>query len=1329
MPVPKSANSAPITTSNFESPMETHFTRFGIKGLNISNAIDAIGPDQLTRMVNVTHRYDMGITARAGQTVLTNQVGTQHHSIRRLNDPTNSTFTRITGVDGALYIGDTTLTSVDTGYSGERLALVPYRPPITTDTWMYVGDTARMRKVRVDGLDLPIGLPAPASAASAALGTEHRTVIASFSSSDNTAAANWTQGTGATYDNPSVTFNTGQITDGFPDQDGGDAINFEPHPPAPSENGYYAFYGCPKSLNLNQVGGVTASDDDYIHVNINFSNTAFIQEFRIYLVCSETFSSTVLPGISGASGANGDAYVKAFSASDFSLYIQAQRNQLNAAEIARVRSLRDQQLRDSSPTVSELRKRTGAMSAAAAAALASAGVDKARTITQQSDAGSDSWQALGVLNIPLRRGDWQRIGMTTGRDWGTITGIITYIQTIGSEDLPVSDVAVRVGSFYITGGSGPDSGEATASPYDYRYTNFDPRTSVEGNPSPEMSASASIDTLRRQIDVTPASYSDSAIRQRFYRRGGTLPTDWFFVGTNSSNGGVFNDTITDTEASASSTVEIDNDQPVSTVNSAGTTILNQPICTLWGPLDDLLFGCGDPYRPGTLYFCKPGNPDSWPPDNRTDVCSPSEELMGGCLYGGQSFVFSRERLFVLYPNHSEDSVTVTSSITQCTRGMINRWALVAGIGGMYFVNADGVYRTAGGPEEWISKDIDPLFNGKTVNGISPINFNEDNAIQLEIYQNELWLLYKDICDEFQVFIYSIPFGFWREYRFGIDPAVFYTDEGSEDDVLLIGGLTTGRTYTYSGTSDAGAAIDCSFRTGAINFNQPRIEKRLGDQVLNVNTDGIAITLQNYLNFESSVNPVQTLSQAAGQATAVFDSFGTTPQRAMNISTDISWSSDTAKPSVYFLGTSIIPEPDVTINRVTHWDDLGHPDSSWVEGVTFDCDTGGAARTVIVERDYNGTISTLATLSVAANGRTKIKFSWPAASCNKVRIRPDSSTLPWILYKADWISVSEPPAISKWDTYFENAWDQYYTGLDLFCDTFGLDKTVEVYVDGTLVKTETVNTSGRLVHHITLPWGRGHVFRFIATDNNPGVLYDFRWHLDAEPSEQTNWNQNFSVEGIESDKWLKALVFQCDTFGQDKTVTVEIDGVVVETLTINANGRKVVQKAFPQHLGRVFRIYPTDNFPSRLYSVWWVFDQEPLALDRWETQEITHGIDAWSYALYAHITLKSTADVVLTVKGYNQVGTITTKTYTIPSTGGAKMKQFVPFEAMKAILHKYIFTSDEPFFLYREETTVYVRQWGTEATATVHPFGNDDIDVTRVMTKPSLAAARSGGGTG
>lgn len=1316
MPEQKSNRGLVITSAGFENPFETHITRFGVKGLNITDAPDALEPNELSRMVNVTHRYDFGLTSRPGMTAY-NAAGTEHHTIKRLNDPytrevlSGSPFTRIHGINGDLYYGTTALTQIDTGYTGDPLWMVPYRPPNSAQTWMFIADRSRMRKVRVDGLDLPIGLPKP-SVPTVALGPENRTSIANFTN-DGTQYFNWTSNTGFIYDsagNITSTPSSVPFTTDVADPNGDTGIVFQTSDPV-RQYGYYAYWGAPHVVDMSLVGGINSSDDDYIHLWLNFSHPDLIEEFRIYFVVSSAFSPTVLPGTPNVSNFNGDAYVKAFSGNDFATFIAGRDAQVEAAENARIRAIRDANLRDNA-TQDERNALTARL----------AEQDQARTISTQSGAAAGQWSEYGVLGVPVRRGDFQRIGTTAARDWADVTGIITFVKAAPN----AAAVSVRVSNIYMTGGSGPDSGEPGNSQYDYRTTHYDTRTGAEGNPSDVLTESLWVDALRRSITVTPVAYGDAAIRQRIYRRGGTAPTDWFLVGTNSADGAAFTDTITDLEAEASTAVETDNFQPVPTVDANGFTQLNQPAHSMWGPLEDLLFLCGDPYRPGHVYFCKRGRPDSWPDDHITEVCSPSEELQAGCMYGGQAFVWSKERQYVLYPNLSGDTTAVTSTPTQCKKGMVNRWGLAVGIGGMYFVSRDGIYRTVGGPEEWLSKDIDPLFRGKVANGMQPIDFTRLPALRLELHENELFFQYEDITGQRQCLVYSLLFQYWKLYTFGKETACFYSDEGNDVSTLLIGGLNTGKTYIHSGFSDDGTAIGASFRTGWLTFDRPREEKRLGDQFLDFDTQGVALTLQNRLNDETVANTIQSLAAVAGRTRAIFDSFGVTPQRVRNISTEIAWSSASAAPIVYSLGTALIIEPEITINRVTQWEDMGHPDESYLTGVTFDCDTGGEVREIIVEYDFNGVTSVAATLSVNTTGRHKVKFSWPAVQAHKVRIRPNDDCLAWQLFKIDWITLPEPPRVAAWDVHFENSWDAYYTGLDLYCDTGGLTKTVEVYVDQALIGTYPVSTNGRRAFHITLPWGRGHVFRFRATDGNPGLLYDHRWHLEAEPSEQANWNQNFTVTGTEADKYLKAIVFQCDTFGQNKTVTVECDGVVVETLTVNASGRKVVQKAFPQHLGRVFRVYPTDGNAGRLYSLWWVFDQEPLALDRWETQEITHGVSGWHFPIFAHLCLKSTAKVTLSVTAYNQSGDATTVEYEIDSTEGDKRKIFIGFQPTKGIMYKYVLTSVQPFWLYREETVVRVRDWNTNKSGDVHVFGNDDLDQTREMAKAELAAARSGG---
>jgi hypothetical protein len=827
------------------------------------------------------------------------------------------------------------------------------------------------------------------------------------------------------------------------------------------------------------------------------------------------------------------------------------------------------------------------------------------------------------------------------------------------------------------------------------------------------------------------------VRQRFYRRGGSLVDDWYFSGVNGSDGGVYADVESDDTISAAGTLPIDHFQPFPTVDTNGATVLAQPLPALWGPIDGMLLACGDPYRPGHLYWTLPDAPDHASASGNREICPPSEELMNGGMVGNQAFVFSRERLYMLYPSLA-GAATIDYAPTRCRRGIKSRWAFCVGPGGIYFVvEGDGAFVTNGGEEDWISRDLDPLFQGQTKNGYLPIDWAAKTAIRLTAWENKLYFLYQDTGGSRHVAVYHLLQKYWLHYTFG---RALATVQGEDESDLLLGGLNSGKTYTHDGLSDDGLAITCLDRTGAFTGGR-REEKLFGDQILDADLQGIAVTVTNYFNEETIVNVPSIVPAGTGRERYVLDVFGDAPQTGRSISTEVGWSSAAAAPRIYQLGYAVTPQPEITKQRATNWDDLGSSDEIWVTGVTLDVDTNGETRSIIVERDFNSIRDVVATLSVVANGRHKVKYSWAGVPAHQIRIRPTDDLCEfWMLYRVDWIFQAEPPRISKWDVHFENAWDQYYTGLDLYCDTLGMTKQVEVWVDQTRLTNPAtgltyfpVTANGRRVVHLTLPWGRGHVFRFVAIDTYPGLLYSHRWHMEEEPSEQANWNQNFSILGSRVDKWLKAIVFECDTFNQVKSVSIEADGVVVETLSIQANGRKVVQKALTvQQLGRVWRMFPSDAFPGRLYSAQPIFDEEPFQLDRWETQETNHGLAGWFTPLYGHLVLKSTLPVTLTtIVQHNQprAGSSahrTTSAYVIPATGGVKASHFQSFSAGKGVLIRYILTSDAPFWLYRAETVVVIQPWGAVAAITVKPFGDDDMDETRALRQSVLAAERAGG---
>lgn len=1354
MPEPQSRRGNVITESNFDAPFSTPIFPLGVGGIDLNSALDAIAPGRFSRLTNCT--WNVGepraLTGRPGQTAFASSGGTDVHSIVRLTDlqPTPSETTYVWGVDGDLFLGASgALTQIDTGYSGDPLSFLPLRPPLSGDPWTFIGDRNRMRKVRFDGLDVEIGLVAPTVAVTTALGTLQRTNIAAINQDapDGTEPSAWTPNAGMTIGEspeptnlPLVSGPAATIKNGF-------FLSIKPFDGFAIEtDGAWSFFGLPITLNLNQVGAVEASDDDIIHLTVGFVLPQYLAEMRLYFVCDDVFSPSIMPGQDLAGTANNDFYMKTFRPTDFSGQVQSLEAQIAAAESARVANVRQQALANQSAVKGFARVRQTDASAEAEETTRRVIRSDTRFMATQDPTRAQALQAsgsigapteFGTIGIPLRRGDFQRYGNTAGRDWGTVTGLIIYLQA--STSIPGAPIGAVVTDCYLRGGAGPDTLEPGAQSYDHRYTHYDPRTGAESNPSPVMAETSFLDSLRQEIQVNAVAYGDAAIRQRIYRRGGTLVNDWYYVGENTADGGQFLDRETDLGIVAAGTVEIDHYQPVTTVDDAGETVLAQPLPILFGPYNGQLLGLGDPYRPGYVYGSKPDEPDHWPQDMNVEVCAPSEQLMNGCVYGGQPYVFSREAGYAIYGNLVGEA-GLTAAPSGCKHGLAGRWAFAVGGGSMWIVSRDNLYRTQGGPEDPVANDLLPLFQGKAVNGYQPIDFTVETALRLAVYQNELWFGYQDQSGDRHVWIMQIQTGAWRYYDFAAEVSALYPDAGApESGRLLFGGADSGEGYVHEGTSDDGEPIAAVWRTGSWDWGKPREEKLFGDQILDVDPHNVDLTLQNFLNTEAVTNPTQTLTGFDGRRRTIWDSFGVIPQRARNLATELSWATASDPPEFFVFGTSLTMQPDLTINRVTNWDDLGHPDEVYLMGVTFDVDTGGQDREIIIEKDWEGAIVTVATLTVNTDGRHKVKFSWPATPANQVRIRPNDDCLAWILYRADWIWFPEPPRVARWDIHFENAWDQYYTGLDLYCDTAGATKRIVVEVDGvTLADPATglnyweVTATSRQVVHLTLPWGRGHVFRFYATDDFPGLLYSHRWHLEEEPTEQANWTSPFTILGTQAAKWLKAIVFEVDTFGEDKTVQIQADETtVLDTVTVNTTGRNVVEIAIPQVLGRVFRFFPVDNHPSRLYSLRPVFDEEPFNLTRWETQELAWGESGtWKSIVQGQITLRSTAEVTLTVRQQTSqvLGTaLTEDTYVIPSTDGEKRVAWVPPFARKWILAKFLLTSDQPFYLYQEESSVVIQPFGGGEPYVTKPFGNSDADPTRSMVNTTLAAARSGGG--
>jgi hypothetical protein len=119
-------------------------------------------------------------------------------------------------------------------------------------------------------------------------------------------------------------------------------------------------------------------------------------------------------------------------------------------------------------------------------------------------------------------------------------------------------------------------------------------------------------------------------------------------------------------------------------------VANQMTPYTWGPdAAGVVYGCGDPLKPGTFYSSKPNNPDA-SPNNAYDLTPPSEPLLGGEVVDGLALVASSHRWWQLQPAPGTPQGTLPVE-TPAGRGKAAPYGSCTDGKAIYFVAKDGIY--------------------------------------------------------------------------------------------------------------------------------------------------------------------------------------------------------------------------------------------------------------------------------------------------------------------------------------------------------------------------------------------------------------------------------------------------------------------------------------------------------------------------------------------------------------------------------------------------------------------------------------------------------------
>lgn len=138
------------------------------------------------------------------------------------------------------------------------------------------------------------------------------------------------------------------------------------------------------------------------------------------------------------------------------------------------------------------------------------------------------------------------------------------------------------------------------------------------------------------------------------------------------------------------------------------------------------------------------------------------------------------------------------------------------------------------------------------------------------------------------------------------------------------------------------------------------------------------------------------------------------------------------------------------------------------------------------------------------------------------------------------------------------------------------------------------------------------------------------------------------------------------------------------------------------------------------------------MNRWSLTGTTHGILGWQILRSGYFTLRSDGTVILAITYDTNTGSV--YSYTLPTTGGSKVKIFMPFDALKGKSWSYSLALGTAtyFRFYPEESEIHVKPWiSSFGYQAVNPFiaGSTMQDVTQGSSQVGSGGGEMGGSGG
>lgn len=537
----------------------------------------------------------------------------------------------------------------------------------------------------------------------------------------------------------------------------------------------------------------------------------------------------------------------------------------------------------------------------------------------------------------------------------------------------------------------------------------------------------------------------------------------------------------------------------------GPTILSQPLRSIWGDVQGYTFACGDQINPGVLYWCNSNNVEAASDANALVVTSGSEALMAGGIYNAFPFVFSSEDMYVLITQPGS-AVPVRAVRSPCGRGFWTPWAWCIGPEGIYFLTADGIALTTGGPAQMLTTpDLRAIFPtdgvaGESINGIPAPDMNEERHLRLSYIAGWLYFDYVDQDGDGHTLLYDTAGKRWfldESLQGALRCRLEEPGAGVYNHII---GASNGSIYQFAedADNDAGDPIEWAVHTRWVDGGAPRQVKQFGDIGL---------------NFDNRLNPAGVVVQIVAEdgktigAPVVYGANSTgrdifvvgVPDSdflANNLGLRISGVLDgLGRQSLYWWEPAYLFKAEDITTRATDWDDLGYYGAKFIQGVIIRANTYNANKLVHVQRATADGEETMLTLTLNHDGEAQIAYplastGWDPFIGELIRLK-GADDVAWNLLSYRFVWEPAPELATQWETQFtSNEWPGYghcraltfgYEASAPFVFTLTYDDRDQTYI--------LPSTGGlyKRVYFVLCP-GKGKSVRYRWKTDLPGRLY-------------------------------------------------------------------------------------------------------------------------------------------------------------------------------------------------------------------------------------------------